>query len=340
MSDTALPDDRAIVAAARRLKAYSAYKGRQTQSELDPDQSLDADLATVETWAADADDDGIAWAEQRRTAADRDERTAARWRAAVADDQRQAAEEAEQRRRVSPAQIREELNRRIDEHAAAVAALAETKEPGFRGKLSQVRRESLQAKEFLNENLEQSLEDTAQRAAAARQQRKEVAARFEQRAEAGRAWRAQYGQRPDLYAQGQRDDVRAALDRIAALARTRIDELTLLGSVAGPCCRRLAEVVTWSESSAGQIDAAAPGGKSRGEIGRGVEQARAAFAELDAFEAQMERESNELFAAFRTWTQTNTERARRWIHSDSPKHRKWAEAWLGTRGTGHAKGSA
>lgn len=339
-TDSAIPDDRTIAAVARKLKVYSAYKGRQTQTPIDQDQALDADMATVETWADDADGDGVTWAANRRAAADRDEKTAERWRAAVAEDERQAALEREQRRRVTPAQIQEELNRRIDEHAAAIAALAETKEPGYRGKLSEVRRESLRAKEFLGENLERSLEDTAQRTAAARQQRKQVAEKFEQRAAAAREWKEQYGRRPDRYPDGQREDVRAALQRIGQVARTKIDELALLGSAAGPCCRRLTQVVTWTETSADCIDAADRTGQKRAEVKAGLEDARGAFAEVDAFESQMEREANEHFAAFRTWTQVNTERARRWIHSDSPKHRKWAEAWLGTQGTGHAKGSA
>ena len=336
MTTEPIPSDRAVQAALRKLKAYSAYKGRQTQSPIDRNQALDSDLGAVETWAQDSADDGKAWYQARSAAAEQDELQARRWREAVERDEKQAAQEEALRRQMPPDKLKEELKRQIDEHAAGVAALAEAKEPGFRGKLSQVRKDSLRAKKYIDEDLEKSLEDTARRTAAERQQRKEVAQKFEARAKASREWRARHYQKPEAYPQGQREDVRAALGRISEVAGARADELTPLGAEAAPYRERLARVQSWAAEADKRVDTPPPARAAKAETLPGVAETRSTFADLDAFGAGLERESNEHFATFRNWTQANTERARAWINSDSAKHREWAEAWLGRKGAGQS----
>lgn len=332
MSTEPIPNDRAVQNALRKLKAYSAYKGRQSQMSADRSAGVDRHLATVEIWARDASDDGQVWAQRRRAIADQDEKLAQRWRQAVERDEAEAAREAEERQRVSMDQVKDELKRQIDEHAAAIGALAEAKEPGFRGKLSKVRSESARAKKFLDENLVSAMDDAAKRTAAERRQRKEVAQLMEQRAQVGRDWRGEYEQQPSKFPAGQRDDAREALQRIGDFAADRAEELAVLGGQGAPLRERLGLVRAWASESGNAVDQTEPAlPRAKGDVLAGVETARNTFAELDALGAKLEREANENFAIFRRWTAENTARAKKWIHSDSVKHREWAEAWLGRR---------
>lgn len=333
MADKPIPDDRAMLQALQQLKSYTGYKARQTQKPVGQPSPIESDLKTIETWADDAADDGTAWSRNKEAEANQQISEGDKWRERVRQDEQQAAIEAEQRSQLDVNKLKEELKTRLDEHAEAYKALAEAGDPDFKKKLPQIRQETEEAKQFIDQNLEKSLEDSAKRSAERRLKRKQIADQAGQKADEGRKWKAEYGGQPEKLPGGQRADVKAALDRIQQVAAQQAEELQAFGAKAAPHVTGMKKVQDWAARLKPQVDSQGPALKAAKASGKtGVAEARAAFTNVENFQNTLEGEASENVEAFARWSDQNTRWAKEWLSNPpSPKHRQWAEAWMKTQ---------
>ncbi len=333
MADQPIPDDRAIMQALQQLKSYTAYKARQTQKPVGEPSPIESDLRTVEIWAEDAADDGTAWGRHKEAESDQQISEGDRWRERVRQDEQQAAIEQQQRSQLDVKQLKEELKRKLDEHAEAYKALAEAGDPDFKKKLPLIRQQTDEAKLFIDQNLEKSLEDSARRSAERRLRRKQVADQAGRKADEGRRWKADYGGQPEKLPAGQRADVKAALDRIQQVAATQAEELQAFGTKAQPHVASMKKVQDWAAKLKPQVDSQGPALKAAKASGKsGVAEARTAFANVENFQNTLEGEASDNLELFARWSDQNTRWAKEWLSNPpSPKHRQWAEAWMKTQ---------
>jgi hypothetical protein len=333
MADKPIPDDRAMMQALQQLKSYTGYKARQTQKPVGEPSPIENDLTTIETWADDAADDGTAWGDNKEAESNRQINEGDKWNERVRQDEQQAAAEADQRSKLDVKQLKEELKTKLDEHAEAYKALAEAGDPDFKKKLPLVKRETEEAKQFIDQNLEKSLEDNAKRNAERRLKRKQIAERAGKKADEGRKWKAEYGGQPEKLPAGQRADVKAALDRIQQVAAQQAEELQAFGAKAAPHVASMKKVQDWAAKLKPQVDSQGADLKTAKASGKsGVAEARTAFTDVENFQNTLEGEASDNVESFSRWSDQNTSWAKEWLNNPpSPKHRQWAEAWMKTQ---------
>ncbi len=335
MPDKPLPDDRAMLAVLEKLKAYNNYKARQSQQPVagPQQQPVDNDLKLVETWAADAADDGQAWGQHKQQESDQKVREGDAWQRQLEQDDKEAAAEADFRSKLDTAKVKDEIKGKIDEHVKAIKGLAEGGEPGFKGKLVKTRQEAADAKKYLDENLEKSLENAAKRNAQQRENRKAIGEAMKKRGDEGKSWKEKYGNQPDKFPEGQRADVQAALDRIASTASGLAAELQPFGAKAAPHVQSLNKVQQWATTLKPQVAAQGPALKSAKAGGKaGAAEARTTFARVEQFQSTLESEGSENLDLFRRWTDRNNKTAKLLAASNNPKHQQWAADWMKTQG--------
>jgi hypothetical protein len=330
LPDTPPTNDRAVLASMQKLKAYSGYKARQSQTPPAGGPSAsDNDLQTVETWANDPNDSGAAWGEHKQQDSNQKVRESEAWKEQVRRDDQDAAAENDFRSKLDVKAAKEELKKKLDDHVAGLQALADGGEPGFKGKLTATKKETADAKKFLDENFEKSLDNAAKRGAEQRQERKAVAQAMEKRGEEGKKWQADYGDQPGKFPAGQRADVQAALDRISAAAGEMAAEIQPFGATAAPHVERLQKVQAWVAKLKPQVDSQGPALKAAKALGAsGAAEARSTFAGVEAFQAGLEGEASDNLELFRRWTDENNRLAKQWANSPSEKHRQWAQNWM------------
>jgi hypothetical protein len=334
MADKPLPDDRAMLGVLEKLKSYNNYKARQSQQPVagPARQPIDGDLKTVETWAADAADDGQAWGQNKQQESDAKVREGDAWDQQLQRDDKEAAAEADFRDKLDPGKIKEELKGKLDDHVAAIKGLADGGEPGFKGKLVKTKQEAAEAKKYLDDNLEKSIEDAAKRNAQQREDRKAIGEAMKKRGEEGKAWKSEYGNQPDKFPEGQRTDVEAALDRIASTAAGLAGELQPFGARAAPHVQSLNKVQQWATDLKPRVAAQGPALKTAKAGGQaGAADARATFARVESFQSSLESEGGENLDLFRRWTDQNNRLAKTLSTSNNPKHQKWAADWMKTQ---------
>lgn len=333
MADQPIPDDRAIMQALQQLKAYTGYKARQTQKPVGEPSPIENDLKTIETWADDAANDGAAWGHNREAQANQQIREGDRWGERVRQDEQEAALEAQQRSRLDVKQLKEKLKAKLDEHAEAYKALAEAGDPDFKKKLPLNKQQTEEAKRFIDQNLEKSLEDSARRSAERRLKRKQLADQWGRKADEGRKWKAEYGGQPEKLPAGQRADVKAALERIGSVAAQQAEELQAFGARAAPHVAGMKKVQDWATKLKPQVDSQGPALKAAKASGKaGVAEARTAFTNVENFQNTLEGEASDNIETFARWSDQNTRWAREWQSTPpSPRHRQWAEAWMKTQ---------
>jgi hypothetical protein len=330
LPDAPPPNDRAVMAAMQKLKAYSGYKARQSQTPTSGGPSAsDNDLQTVETWANDPADSGAAWGERKQQDSSQKVRESEAWKEQVRHDDQEAAAENDFRSKLDVKAAKGELKKKLDDHLAGLQTLADGGEPGYKGKLAATRKETADAKKFIDENFEKSLDGAAQRSAEQRQERKAVAQAMEQRGEEGKQWQAEYGDQPGKFPTGQRADVQAALDRINAAAGEMAAEIQPFGASAAAHVERLQKVQAWVAKLKPQIDSQGAALKAAKALGAsGVTETRSTFAGVEAFQAGLEGEASDNLELFRRWTDENNRLAKQWANSPSEKHRQWAQDWM------------
>lgn len=330
MPDAPPPNDRAVMAAMQKLKAYSACKARQSQTPPAGGPSAsDNDLQTVEMWANDAADSGAAWGEQKQQESNQKVREADAWKEQVRRDEAEAAAEKEFHSKLDVNAAKEQLKKQLDDHLSGLQTLADGGEPGFKGKLAATKKETAEAKKFIDENFEKSIDNAAKRGAEQRQERKAIAEAMEQRGEEGKQWQAAYGDQPGKFPAGQRTDVQAALDRLDAAAGGMAAEIQPFGASAAAHVERLQKVQAWVAKLKPQVESQGPALKAAKALGAsGVTETRSTFAGVEAFQAGLEGEASDNLELFRRWTDENNRLAKQWANSPSEKHRQWAQDWM------------
>jgi hypothetical protein len=330
MAEASLPNDRAVLAAMQKLKAYSGYKARQSQTPPAGGPSAsDSDLQIVETWSQDATDTGADWGERKQQDSKQKVRESEAWKEQVRRDDQEAAAENEFRSKLDVKAAKDELKKKLDDHVSGLQVLADGGEPGFKGKLASAKKETADAKKFVDENFEKSLDNAAKRGAEQRQERKAIASAMEQRGEEGKKWQAEYGDQPGKFPGGQRADVLAALDRISATAGDMAAQIQPFGASAAPHVERLQKVQAWTAKLKPQVESQGAALKAAKALGAsGVTEARSTFAAVEAFQAGLEGEASDNLELFRRWTDDNNRLAKQWANSSSEKHRQWAQDWM------------
>lgn len=330
MPDPTPPNDRAMLGALQKLKAYSGQKARQSQAPPSTDTgAADSDLQTVETWAKDTTDSGAAWGERKQQESNQKVRESEAWKEQVRRDDAEAAAEADFRSKLDVKAVKDELKKKLDDHVKGLQVLADGGEPGFKGKLAATQKETAEAKKYIDENLEKSLDASAKRSAEQRQQRKLIAGDMEKRGEEGKKWQAEYGGQPGKFPAGQQAEVEASLDRLSETAGRMIGEIEPFGTGAAPHVASLKKVQAWAAQLKPQVTAQGPALKAAKSLGAGgAADARVAFSKAEAFSAAMEGEASDNLETFRRWSDENTRLAKKWIKSNSPKHRQWAQDWM------------
>lgn len=329
------PDDRAVILAITRLKAWSGMKGRQVQSLSDGQVQIDPALVTVETWAADTADSGKAWGDRKQAQADRDVEESNRWNDRVRKDDAQAADERRAASEMDTKQIKKTMFDALDQYQAGIKEQADAGAPWAAAKLAEVSKEHGDLKKTIDQGLEPTMNQAATKNAARRRKNRLIAERTEAKAEEARKWKAAHADNPAAQAAGQRADVEAALDQIGKWAGQTIWQIEPLGSRAAEHVKALQEVQTWAGQLKPQVSARGPALASAKGSGRtGVAQARAARDKVEVMLNAVESESNDAQDVFARWAEHNNQLAQEWIKSDSREHRAWAEAWLGRKKQG------
>ncbi|MEP0844693.1 MAG: hypothetical protein HRF43_18490 [Phycisphaerae bacterium] len=325
------PTDREAMAALQKLKSYNNYKAAQMQKP--PGAPGDADLQTVEAWAADAQDTGAAWGEKKQRESDQQVKDADAWSERARKDDEEAAAERDFFSKMDFKKFRDDLKKKIEEYVSALQSLGEAGEPGFKGKAAEAKAQSLEARQFLDEKFEKTLKDSAKANADARRQRKAVAEAMQKKGEEGKQWQKEYGGQPGKFPAGQRADVEAALDRIKAKAEGLIADLQPFGARAAAHVEALKGVQAWAARLKPLVGSQGKELASAKELGKsGSASARKAFANVEAFQDSQEADANESLEIFQRWTDENNRLAREWINCPSAKHRAWAQEWLKTQG--------
>ncbi len=99
-----------------------------------------------------------------------------------------------------------------------------------------------------------------------------------------------------------------------------------------PDIEMLKQARAWASDLKPRVDKrGAAMAESKAIAAAGAADARAVMNGIEAYQKSLEQAANADMEQFRRWTDRNNALARRWIKSDSPKHRKWAEAWLKKR---------
>ena len=329
MADKPLPDDRAVLAALGRLKAYNAYKANQLQTAGGGANPAEQALNTIETWADDATDSGAAWGRKKQVDSAQKIQESEKWQEQVRKDDQQAAQEAEARSKLDMKQLKAELKKKLDDYKGAIKQQGDAGQPAFKAKLPEVTTQTAEAKKFVDQDLEKAMDLAAKKGAEQRQKRKLIAAQADKQAQDGKKWKAEYGDQPAKFGAGQRADVQAALDQINESAGQKIGELQPFAARAAALIESLKEVQSWSATLKPQVAAQGPALKAAKASGEsGVANARSVLSHTEAFQAGLESRANTDAEIFRQWSDDNTRLAKEWIHSSSPKHKQWAEAWL------------
>ena len=147
MAGRNVPEDKEALAAFRKLQRYNLYKSRQTQCLAESQIDIDADLLTVETWAADKADDGKAWAQRKENQSNEDIKSGEQWNEKVRQDEKEAAEEAEARRDADPAAMKKEMFKVLDDYESALQDQVKAEEPWAKDKLAAVQKGACRSQE-------------------------------------------------------------------------------------------------------------------------------------------------------------------------------------------------
>lgn len=334
MPDQAAPTDREFQAAMVKIKESRALRARMTQSHTGDRPRVEEALQTVETWATDKADDGAAWGARRDKETREQIAEGERWRATLRTDDQQAEAEAETRSNMDMDEIKAEMRKTIDDYQAKIKEQADNDQAWAKKKLADVARENAEARKFVDEKLEKTLDMSAKVSADRRRKNKLIGDQMIKQGDDARAWREQYADQSAKWAVGQREDVGRVLDEIKTWAEGNTADIKPLGSKAAPHVEALKEIQAWVKTQKQQTAAhtAPPDVAKVKQSGMaGVQLTRLSKVNLETFldETMAEGEAgNEVFAR---WTAHNNRRANTWIKSDSAKHRKWAEEWLKTQ---------
>lgn len=322
-------EDAQVMQAAEKMKAYSAYKGRQMKSPQKPGPTAESELRTVETWANDPNDSGAAWGSKKQAEAREDQKQADKWKDVVRQDEKKAAADADFKSKLDLGKIKDEIKNKLAEYVKALQALGQAGEPGFEAHAAAKANEAKSAEKFVDQNLEKQIKADEARAAEARQRNQRISKEADAKAEQSKAWQKEFGDQPDKFGAGQRADVEAALDKISELAGQRIAEIEPLGGKAANAVAGLQKVQEWCKKLKPKVGTKPPGvGAVKNDAKAGVADARAAFKEADKFQDALEADAEKHIDLFQKWTAQNNERAKEWINSSSAPHKAWAEAWL------------
>ena len=329
MADKPLPDDRTVLAALGRLKAYNAYKANQLQTAGGGADPIVQALNTIETWADDAADSGASWGQKKQVDSAQKIQESEKWQEQVRKDDQQAAQDADTRSKLDIKQLKAELKKKLDDYKGAVKQQGDAGNPAFKAKLPEVTTQTAEAKKFVDQDFEKSLDLAAQKNAEQRQKRKLIAAQSDKQAQGAKKWKADYGDQPAKFGAGQRADVQAALDQVNEWAGQKIVELQPFAAKAGTLIDSLKEIQSWSTGLKPQIAGPGPALKAAKASGKsGVANTRSVLSHTEAFQAGLESRANADAEIFQQWSDDNTRLAKEWIHSSSLKHKQWAEAWL------------
>lgn len=331
-------DDRQMLQALEKLKAYNSYKSKQSQKPVGPGapktgRGVDQDLNTVETWSNDVNNDGAAWGQKKQQESDQKIKDSEKWNDIVRQDEKDAAEEADFRSKLDLEKVKAEMKAKIDEHVKGLQAMGEAGEPGFKGKAAQAKGQAADAKKYIDENLGKSIDESMKRNAEQRKQHKLIAEEMNKQGEEGKAWKKEYGNQPDKFPKGQQADVEAALDRIGNTAGSTASELAAFGTRAAPHIDAMKKVQAWATKLKPQVGSQGPALKTaKASAKTGVAEAKNAFANVENFYATVEGEASDNLDLLRKWTDQNNALAKQWINSNSPKHKAWAQAWMKSQG--------
>ena len=332
MAGQPIPDNRTVKTVIKRLHTYNAYKSRQLQTAEESPPPVEDALLTVETWTADEEDSGVEWASRRQIEANRDARETEFWRDQVRSDEEQAEQEAEVRANLDMDKIKKDLKDQIDNYESTLRQQAKDGQPWAKKMLTKSRQENKEAREFIDQGLDKAMNMTSGKAAAQRRKRKLIAEKMDACGEAAAKWKSDYADQPAKWPDGQRDDVKSGLDTVDLWATQRIGDLGELGSGAARHIELLKQAGAWATDLKPRVDKrGAAMAESKAIATAGAADARAVMNGVEAYQNSLERTANEDMEQFRRWTDRNNALARRWIKSDSPKHRQWAEAWLKKR---------
>ncbi|MBU0638226.1 MAG: hypothetical protein KKB50_05115 [Planctomycetes bacterium] len=336
MADSAVPDDRAAMAAMEKLRKYNTLKKKQLKSAGDKEPPpVDDAFVTVETWANDQPDDGEAWAQKRELEANQQTATAKEWDERVRVDEKQAAEEAQARAEMDIDEVKKGLYTAMDNYKAALKEQADNDQPWAKQKLTEVAQEHAEAKRVIDAQLEPALDGAARANAQRRQKNKVIAEKANERAEVGQQWKQDYGDQPGKYPQGQRADTKKALEHVCEWADEATEQVQPFGARGAPHVEALKKTKEWASSLGERVDADAAGPQqdpktkaAKEQALTGVEEGRACKQGVEEFMGKIESESNEAMDVYTRWKEHNNRLAEQWIKSDSAEHRKWAQAWL------------
>lgn len=323
-------DDNQVLQALEKMKAYAAMKGRQSQAPRDQGNPVESDLQTIETWGKDTSDSGAAWGQRKQAESQENIKQSEKWQAVVKKDQQDAAADEQFRSKLDLKKIKGEIQEQLSKYVKALQSLGQAGEPGFEQKAAASASEAKAAQKYVDENLEKSLKQTAEKAAGARQRNQRVAAQAEDKANASRQWQQEYGNRPEKLGAGQRADVESALDRVGDAAQQFASELEAFNGKAAPTVAQLRKVQDWAKRLKPKVSTATgPAGASvKADAVAGAGEARTAFKSAAEYQNNVEGEANKSIDLFQRWVAENNRRAREWINSTSEPHKKWAAAWM------------
>ncbi len=331
MADKPL-DERSVQAMLQKLKAYTTYKAQQLQTAGGGGSTIENDLLTIETWANDVADDGKAWGQQKQAESDAKLRDAEMWRSRVQADKAQAAKDAELRNALDMNKLKADAKKQLLDHQEAIKQLAEAGQPGFKGKLVEVKAEVAAAQEFLDKDFEKALDVVAQKQAAQRKKNELISKKMDERAADAKKWKQEYGAEPGKFPDGQRADVQAAVGRIEQWAAGKISELEPYAAKAANVIESLKQDQSWAATLKSQTAQGGPAAKgAKASAKAGVQHVRLSVSQAESFQAGLEGEANENMALYQQWTDRNNKTAQKWAASNSPKHREWAQAWQKTQ---------
>ncbi|MFO0839825.1 MAG: hypothetical protein U1D55_15040 [Phycisphaerae bacterium] len=324
-------DERAVQAMLQKLKAYTSYKTHQMQS-AGAAMNLDTDLQTIDIWSDDLDDSGKAWGQQRQADADQKLADAQQARAQVKADQEQAAKDAEFRNKLDMNQVKADLKKQLADHQEIMKQLADANQPGFKGKLVEVKSEVAEANEFIDKDLEKSMDLVAQKQAEQRKRRELISQKLDERALAAKQWKQEYATSPEKYPAGQQADVLKALENIEKWADAKANELQPYAARAASVIDSLKKDQAWAGGFKAQVSAQGPSLRAaKASAKPAVAHVRTSIAQAESFQGTIESEANEASEMYAKWTDRNNEMAKQWINSDNPKLREWAQEWIQTQ---------
>ncbi|MFN0137602.1 MAG: hypothetical protein ACKVS9_15975 [Phycisphaerae bacterium] len=326
-------EDAQVLQAIEKMKAYSAYKGRQMKSPQGGGPTADADLRTIEMWANDPNDSGAAWGEKKQAESRENAKQSEKWNDVVRKDKQQADADADFRSKLDLKKVKEEIKDSLAKYVKALQSLGQAGEPGFEAKGAAASNDAKSAEKYVDGNLEKTLKENAEKEAASRRRNQRVADEANAKNEESKKWQSEYGNNPDKMGAGQRADVERALDNVAQLAEQRVAEIEPFGPKAANAVAGLNKVQDWAKKLKPKVATKPPGAAAvKNEAKAGVVDARAAFKSADQFQSGVETDANGSMDLFQRWTAQNNARAKEWINSSSAPHKAWAEAWMKSKG--------